>query len=72
MNAPTAPADRPDTAADPRFSKFPRATLADEIANRVLLLIRSRQLRPGDKLPAERESARWASAAPFASTPRCR
>jgi GntR family transcriptional repressor for pyruvate dehydrogenase complex len=31
--------------------------LPEEIANRVLVLIRSQQLRPGDKLPAERELA---------------
>ena len=58
MNAPTAPADRPDAVApEPRFPRFARATLADEIANRVLALIQGQQLRPGDKLPAERELA---------------
>lgn len=41
-----------------RFAKFPRATLSEEIANRVLTLIQAQQLRPGEKLPAERELAR--------------
>ena len=58
MSAPTAPAGRPDAVPlEPRFPKFARATLADEIANRVLALIQGQQLRPGDKLPAERELA---------------
>lgn len=58
MSAPTASAGRPDAASlEPRFPRFARATLADEIANRVLALIQGQQLRPGDKLPAERELA---------------
>lgn len=47
----------PSTAAAPRFARFPRATLPEEIANRLLLLIQGQELRPGDKLPAERELA---------------
>ena len=35
----------------------PRSTLPEEIASRVLTLIREQELRPGDKLPAERELA---------------
>jgi GntR family transcriptional repressor for pyruvate dehydrogenase complex len=34
-----------------------RSTLPEEIANRLLALIRARELRPGDKLPAERTLA---------------
>jgi GntR family transcriptional regulator, transcriptional repressor for pyruvate dehydrogenase complex len=41
----------------PRFEKFARATLPEEIANRLLRLIQAQELRPGDKLPAERELA---------------
>jgi GntR family transcriptional repressor for pyruvate dehydrogenase complex len=41
-----------------RFEAFPpRSTLPEEIASRLLTLIREQQLRPGDKLPAERELA---------------
>lgn len=40
-----------------RFARFPRSTLPEEIANRLLGLIREQELRPGDKLPAERELA---------------
>lgn len=36
----------------------PRSTLPEEIAQRVLALIRAQELRPGDRLPAERELAR--------------
>jgi len=36
----------------------PRSTLPEEIAGRVLALIRAQELRPGDRLPAERELAR--------------
>jgi GntR family transcriptional regulator, transcriptional repressor for pyruvate dehydrogenase complex len=36
----------------------PRSTLPEEIADRLLNLIRDQQLRPGDRLPAERELAR--------------
>ena len=41
----------------PRFARFPRASLPEEIANRLLMLIQGQELRPGDKLPAERELA---------------
>lgn len=41
----------------PRFARFARATLPEEIANRLLVLIQGQELRPGDKLPAERELA---------------
>lgn len=41
-----------------RFARFPRSTLPEEIANRLLGLIGEQELRPGDKLPAERELAR--------------
>lgn len=51
----------PSTAAagrsPPRFARFPRASLPEEIANRLLMLIQGQELRPGDKLPAERELA---------------
>lgn len=41
----------------PQFAVLNRSTLPEEIANRLLELIRARQLRPGDKLPAERSLA---------------
>ncbi len=41
----------------PRFALVDRSTLPEEIASRLLDLIRAEQLRPGDKLPAERELA---------------
>jgi GntR family transcriptional repressor for pyruvate dehydrogenase complex len=52
----------PDTAAEtapawPRFAVVDRSTLPEEIAARLLDLIKAEQLRPGDKLPAERELA---------------
>lgn len=40
-----------------RFSVVARSTLPEEITTRLLALIRSRELRPGDKLPAERTLA---------------
>lgn len=45
------------TPAMDRFARFPRSTLPEEIANRLLGLIGEQELRPGDKLPAERELA---------------
>jgi DNA-binding FadR family transcriptional regulator len=41
----------------PQFAVVNRSTLPEEIAARVLDLIREEQLRPGDKLPAERDLA---------------
>lgn len=46
-----------DAPAWPRFAVVDRSTLPEEIATRLLELIRAEQLRPGDKLPAERELA---------------
>jgi GntR family transcriptional repressor for pyruvate dehydrogenase complex len=40
-----------------RFAVVPRSTLPEEIANRLLMQIREQELRPGDKLPAERQLA---------------
>ena len=42
---------------DARFEVVSRSTLPEEIANRLLEQIRAQQLRPGDKLPAERNLA---------------
>lgn len=39
----------------PRFAVVDRSTLPEEIAGRLLDLIRAESLRPGDRLPAERE-----------------
>lgn len=44
-----------------RFSVISRSTLPEEVANRLLGLIRERELRPGDKLPAERNLAQMMS-----------
>ncbi len=44
-------------AAAPRFAVLARSTLPEEIANRLLALIRAQELRPGDKLPPERTLA---------------
>ncbi len=53
-----APAIAADgTPAWPRFAVVDRSTLPEEIASRLLDLIRAEQLRPGDKLPPERELA---------------
>lgn len=41
----------------PRFAVVDRSTLPEEIAARLLELIKAERLRPGDKLPAERELA---------------
>ncbi len=41
-----------------RFSVISRSTLPEEIANRLLTQIKEQELRPGDKLPAERNLAR--------------
>lgn len=52
-------ADKRDvgTARENRFAVVSRSTLPEEIANRLLLQIKQRELRPGDKLPAERHLA---------------
>jgi GntR family transcriptional repressor for pyruvate dehydrogenase complex len=50
--------DRRADVAEPRFEVVARSTLPEEIANRLLEQIRAQQLRPGDKLPAERNLAR--------------
>lgn len=46
-----------DTPRENRFAVVPRSTLPEEIANRLLMQIREQELRPGDKLPAERQLA---------------
>jgi len=50
---------RPDALPTqwPQFAVVDRSTLPEEIAERLLELIKAEQLRPGDKLPAERELA---------------
>jgi len=45
------------TPAWPQFAVVNRSTLSEEIAARLLDLIKAEQLRPGDKLPAERDLA---------------
>jgi GntR family transcriptional repressor for pyruvate dehydrogenase complex len=45
-------------ATENRFAVVSRSTLPEEIANRLLKLIKEQELRPGDKLPAERNLAR--------------
>jgi GntR family transcriptional repressor for pyruvate dehydrogenase complex len=42
---------------DPRFSVFKKSAISEEIVANLLSLIRERELRPGDKLPPERELA---------------
>jgi GntR family transcriptional repressor for pyruvate dehydrogenase complex len=53
----TDAADHPATDLETRFAVVSRSTLPEEIANRLLTQIREQQLRPGDKLPAERQLA---------------
>lgn len=58
----TDPSATPGVAGEtppawPRFAVVDRSTLPEEIATRLLDLIKAEQLRPGDKLPAERELA---------------
>jgi GntR family transcriptional repressor for pyruvate dehydrogenase complex len=48
----------PAVAPEVRFAVIPRSTLPEEIANRLLTQIKQQDLRPGDKLPAERNLAR--------------
>lgn len=42
---------------DSHFGKVEKSVLSDQIADRILQMIRDRQLNPGDKLPPERELA---------------
>lgn len=44
-----------DRQAD--FGTFERAALSEQIAERILQMIKERQLKPGDRLPGERELA---------------
>lgn len=44
-------------AADPNFGTFEKDTLWEQIAARLLSMLKEKQLRPGDKLPPERELA---------------
>ncbi len=53
-----APDGLAGTALGSRFTVIPRSTLPEEVANRLLTLIKERELRPGAKLPAERNLAR--------------
>jgi GntR family transcriptional regulator, transcriptional repressor for pyruvate dehydrogenase complex len=45
------------TLTDSHFGKVEKSVLSDQIADRILQMIRGRQLNPGDKLPPERELA---------------
>jgi GntR family transcriptional repressor for pyruvate dehydrogenase complex len=45
------------TLTDSHFGKVEKSVLSDQIANRILQMIRDKQLNPGDKLPPERELA---------------
>ena len=47
-----------ENVRETRFAVVSRSTLPEEIANRLLMQIREQELRPGDKLPAERDLAR--------------
>ena len=53
--APTG--DDAGAASEPRFTVVSRSTLPEEVANRLLALIRDQRLLPGSKLPAERSLA---------------
>ncbi len=46
-----------ETDARDRYTVIGRSTLPEEVANRLLALIRAQELRPGAKLPAERNLA---------------
>jgi GntR family transcriptional regulator, transcriptional repressor for pyruvate dehydrogenase complex len=52
-----ATSDPTSATPEARFEVVSRSTLPEEIANRLLEQIRAQQLRPGDKLPAERNLA---------------
>jgi GntR family transcriptional regulator, transcriptional repressor for pyruvate dehydrogenase complex len=45
------------TVTDSHFGKVEKSVLSDQIADRILQMIRDKQLNPGDKLPPERELA---------------
>jgi GntR family transcriptional regulator, transcriptional repressor for pyruvate dehydrogenase complex len=45
------------TLTDSHFGKVEKSVLSDRIADRILQMIRDKQLNPGDKLPPERELA---------------
>jgi GntR family transcriptional regulator, transcriptional repressor for pyruvate dehydrogenase complex len=45
------------TLTDSHFGKVEKSVLSDQIADRILQMIRDKQLNPGDKLPPERELA---------------
>jgi GntR family transcriptional repressor for pyruvate dehydrogenase complex len=45
------------TLTDSHFGKVEKSVLSDQIADRILQMIRDKQLKPGDKLPPERELA---------------
>jgi GntR family transcriptional regulator, transcriptional repressor for pyruvate dehydrogenase complex len=45
------------TLTDTHFGKVEKSVLSDQIADRILQMIQERQLKPGDKLPPERELA---------------
>ena len=44
-------------AADSLFGTFKKSSISEDIVANLLSLIRERELRPGDKLPPERELA---------------
>ena len=46
-----------EAARERRFTVIPRSTLPEEVANRLLALIRDQHLLPGARLPAERSLA---------------
>jgi GntR family transcriptional repressor for pyruvate dehydrogenase complex len=46
-----------EAARERRFTVIPRSTLPEEVANRLLALIRDQHLLPGTRLPAERNLA---------------
>lgn len=43
--------------SDPQFGTFKKSSISEDIVANLLSLIRERELRPGDKLPPERELA---------------
>ncbi len=57
VDAEPKPGTAPNASPDGRFRVIARSTLPEEIAARLLALIRARELRPGDKLPPERTLA---------------